>query len=408
MTGIVVGAVAIAALTIAASPPSSAAAKRAHGNPAAGLFGVHPWEPPSQEEYQRMGAGGVSSIRLLISLDAVSPEPNVRDWRLYDTIIGDAARSGITVDPWFMYLPPWLSADATTLPIYNQTQRTAWYSFVREAALRYGVGGSFWRQNPTLPARPMRFWEVWNEPNLRRVTARQYASLLRLTRSALRSVSPANRTILGGLYSRPKPHDGVRPTLFLRRLYKLRGGRRLFDAVGIHPYASRPMGVLRNTRSAREVMDKYGDRRKPIWITELGWTTGGSYWAQSLYRATLPQQAVRVGRMARLLVANRRKLALRRVDWFTWRDLDGSGKLFWAAYAGLFTADGQPKPAWSAFTQVTGGFTGGQIHTVGHFAIPPGPIVPPGGSSPAPPAPPPQPPPQSPPPPGCVLIIFCH
>jgi hypothetical protein len=401
-------AIAIAALTIAASP-ASAAAKRSHGNPAAGLFGTHPWEPPSQEEYQRMRAGGVSSIRLLISLAGVSPQPGVQDWRLYDTIVGDAAKNGLAVDPWLSFLPPWLSPDRGTLPIYTESQRTAWFGFVRDAAKRYGPGGSFWRQNPTIPAHPMVWWELWNEPNInesvglrRQLTAGELASFLRLSRAALNAASPQNRIVLGGLYRRPKPGHGIKMTRFLTRIYKQRKSRRLFDAVAIHPYAAKPAQVLSLTRSVRRVMNKHGDRRKSIWITELGWTTGGQYWSQSLYRATPAQQATRVGRVTQLLISNRRRLGLRRVDWFTWRDLDSSGSLFWAAYAGLFTSNGQPKPAWGAFTHVMGGFAGGQIHTVGHFAIPPGPFVPPADT---PTAPPPQtPPPQH----GCTLIIFCH
>ena len=386
--------------------------KPARRNPAAGLFGVHPWEPPSQEEYQRMAAGGVSSIRLLISMEAVSPQPNVREWRLYDSIIGEAAKNGISVDPWLMFVPSWISPDRTSLPIWTPGQRSAWAGFVQAVAGRYGPGGTFWRQNPTIPAHPMVWWEIWNEPNInefvglnRTVRAGEFARLLRVTRSALNAANPANRIVLGGLYRRPKPGHGIKMTRFLTRLYKLRKGRQLFDAVGIHPYAAKPSQVLRLTRSVRRVMNKNGDPRKPIWITELGWTTGGAYWNQSLYRATVPQQATRVGRVTQLLIANRRRLALKRVDWFTWRDLDSSGSLFWAAYAGLFTADGHPKPAWSAFTQATGGFAGGPIRAVGHFGtIPPGPVVPPGGGGSTTP-PPAQP--QPPPPPHCVLIIFC-
>jgi hypothetical protein len=379
-------AIAIAAITIAACP-APAAAKPAHRNPAAGLFGVSPWEPPSTEEYQRMAAGGVSSVRLLFTLERVSPQPNVRDWRIYDTLVGDAARNGIRVDPWLVYVPPWVAANRTTLPIYNQTQRSAWFAFVRDAALRYGPGGSFWRQNPTIPAHPMTWWEVWNEPNInefvgltRTLRAGEFARLLRLTRAGLNAASPGNRIILGGLYRKPKPGHGIKMTRFLSRMYKLRKGRRLFDAVGVHPYAARPAQVLRLTRSVRRVMNEHGDRRKPIWITELGWTTGGQFWSQSLYHATPTQQATRIGRVTRLLIANRRRLSLKRVDWFTWRDLDSSGTLFWAAYTGLFTANGQPKPAWAAFTQATGGFAGGPIQTVGHWGpTPPPPFVSPGG-----------------------------
>jgi polysaccharide biosynthesis protein PslG len=406
---ILIAAIAVVALS-AAAWPSPASAKPSSSGPVS-LFGSNPWEPPSQEEYQRMAAGGLGSIRLLMTGVGTATGPGPRDWRLYDSIVGDAAMNGISVDPWLMYLPPWISTAPATLPIGSEAQRSYWFDFVREAAARYGPGGAFWRQNPGIPARPMTFWEIWNEPNINEfngvnmaANAGQFAQLLRLTRSALNAANPANRIVLGGLYRRAKRGHGVRMSVFLNRLYKLRHGRRLFDAVGVHPYATKPSQVLAVTRTVRRVMNQHGDRRKPIWITELGWTTGGRYWGQSLYRATLDTQAFKVARTAQLLLRNRRALALRRVDWHTWRDYPGSDDYFWEAYSGLFLADGRPKPAWGAFTRVTGGTAGGQIHTLGHFPIPPGPLVPPGGTAPGNPPPPPPPPP---PPQGCFLIIFC-
>jgi hypothetical protein len=412
---VLVAAIAVASvwLTLAASPPG-AAAKRDHGTGArpgtapTNLFGTTIWEPPTTEEYQRMAAGGISHMKLLISASLVAPDPSTRDWRLYDQMVADAARAGIGMDPWFFGVPGWMSANPATFPIWTPAQASFWSSFVGDAARRYGPGGQFWAQNPNIPARPMRNWEVWNEPNITEFTgttatrAGDYARLLAITRAALKRADPANRVVLGGLYRRPKAGHGIRMSRYLELLYK--GKRRsLFDAVAIHPYASKPRQVLSVTQSVRRVMNAHGDRRKPLWITELGWATGGDYWSQSLYRATLEQQATRVGRTTALLLANRRRLRLQRIDWHTWRDLGGTG-LFWDKHMGLFTADGEPKPAWSAFTGVTGGVAGGPIRNVGHF-VPWGLVPPPGGGVTQPPPPPPAPPPDD--GPHCILIIFC-
>jgi hypothetical protein len=391
---------------LAACPPGAAAKRKSAPRPvsSAGLFGTTIWEPPTSEEYGRMRAGGISHVKLLISPNVIAPQAGGRDWALYDQIVGDASRAGISLDPWFFQVPSWMSADPATLPIQTQAERLWWFGFVRDVARRYGPGGSFWAQNPSIPAHPMSYWEVWNEPNIAGMTGpggvsvRGYAQLLRLTGEALRQASVQNRVVLGGLYRRPRRGFGIRMTRYLQALYKLKGGRSLFDAVAIHPYASLPRQVLAVTRSVRRVMNANRDARKPLWITELGWTTGGQYWSQSLYRATPAQQATRLGATARLLIANRRRLRLQRVDWHTWRDREGTNN-FWDGYMGLFTADGHPKPAWAAFTQVTGGFAGGQIINVGHFA-PFGPVLPPGGGS----KPPQQPPPQ----PACLLPgILC-
>lgn len=399
-----VAIVAIAALAVcivlAACPAGAGAKPKASGHRASarGLFGTNGFETPSLEEYRRMAAGGLSSVRMVFFSGFPHPSAGVSDWRSYDQVVGDAARGGITIDPTLFGLPRWMTPNPATLPLHNAGQTQFWFSFVRDAARRYGPGGTFWAQHPELPPHPMHSWEVWNEPNINEfagqqtvVSAREYARLLRVTRAALDAANPANRIVVGGLYRRPRPGHGIRMTRFLQRLYKLKRGQSLFDAVAIHPYAARPKQILKVSRSARRVMNTNGDPNRPLWITEVGWTTGGNYWARSLYRASLQEQAARVGRVARLLIANRRVLRLRRVDWMTWRDFSG-GDHFWSNYMGLFAADGQPKPAWGAFTRVTGGYAGGQITDLGHKPVPalPPPAHPPttgggGGTQPPPP-----------------------
>jgi hypothetical protein len=365
-------------------PPGAPAKPAKQTRALPGLFGVTIWEPPTVEEFQRMSMGGVSHVRLIFFPGVVEQQRGQRDWRLYDKLIGDAARGGISVDPMFYGVPSWMSSNPSTLPIWTPAQQAFWFSFVRDAARRYGPGGAFWSLNPGLPRHPLADWELWNEPNIdqftgnRVATPGQYAQLLRITRAGLNAAGPDNHIVLGGLYRKPPRGHGTRATRFLQRLYKLPKGRSLFDAVAIHPYAARPRQVLGVTESIRRVMNANHDARKPLWITELGWTTGGNFWAQSHYRTTPDQQATRIAGVARLLIAHTRELKLRRINWHTWRDYP-SGDNFWDKFMGFFTADGRPKPSWVAFTQLTGGFTGGQIRNVGREALPPGPGPAPGG-----------------------------
>ena len=387
--------------------PKAGKPKAPRGGSAAGLFGTASWEPASREEYTRMALGGLSSLRVQFYPRVVEAQPGIYDWRLYDQLVGYAADSGVTIIPLLFGVPEWVNANAGTLPTQSQLGRDMWVGFVRDAAARYGAHGAFWTAHPEIPRHPITGWEVWNEPNINLFTGSargapvaEYADLLRLTRAGLNAAGPGNRVVVGGLYRRPKPGTGVRMTRYLKRLYKLRGGKSLFDAVAIHPYATRPLQVLQVTQGIRRLMNNHGDPRKPIWITELGWTTGGNFWGQSLYRTTLAQQATRVSRTASLLIANRKRLRLQEVIWHTWRDRALPDD-FWDGYMGLFTVDGRPKPAWGALTQVTGGVAGGQIFDLGHF-VPPftgPPLAPPVN----------QPPPSSPPEPGhsCVLLIFC-
>ena len=46
-----------------------------------------------------------------------------------------------------------------------------------------------------------------------------------------------------------------------------------FDVAAVHPFSGRPSNSVKITRLNREVMDRNGDRRKPIWLTELTWSS---------------------------------------------------------------------------------------------------------------------------------------
>ena len=64
--------------------------------------------------------------------------------------------------------------------------------------------------------------------------------------------------------------------------------RKLFDVVAIHPYSPRVKSTLQAVRLTRRVMAKYRDARKPLWITELGWSAGRGLFDLDSERATPP------------------------------------------------------------------------------------------------------------------------
>src|SRR5262249_41102751 len=142
---------------------------------------------------------------------------------------------------------------------------------------RYGADGSFWKQNPDLPKTPITDWQVWNEPNSPLFwkptpNAGDYLALLRAFDSAIRPVDPGTRILVGGLF--PTPKGGITLSSFMSQLYRGNGAG-LFDAVAIHPYAANPQDAIASTQRLRNVMDQAGDGAAPIWITEVGWASGG-------------------------------------------------------------------------------------------------------------------------------------
>jgi hypothetical protein len=301
-----------------------------------------------------MAQNGVATVRLQVNWGWVEPQPGHRDWSNYDAVVGSLAGVGLRAEPVLFGVPPWISSRPARPPIYSAAQRRAWIGFVAELAARYGDGGSFWRANPGLPHEPFIDWEVWNEPNLSgnwggRPSPRRYVRLLRLTRSALKGSDPSARIGIGGIFPPPRPRYGVTLERFMQRLYRVHGARKLFDALAIHPYGSRPKRVLALTREARRILNRHGDRKTPLWITELGWTTGGTHWRKSPYRATEAQQARFLRKSFRGLIRARRALHLQLLVWHAWQDSAVPGP--WTMFTGLVRADGSAKPALSAYSR---------------------------------------------------------
>jgi hypothetical protein len=121
--------------------------------------------------------------------------------------------------------------------------------------------------------------------------------------------------------------------------------RKYFDIAAIHPYTLQPSGVLTLVRRFRTVMKKYGDARKPVWVTEFGLpaSRGSSSSKNSLQ--TTPRGMARfltgtVAALARQLRKPRTRVA--RVYWYTWAS-EYQGDIF--RYAGLFRYAGDSAPA---------------------------------------------------------------
>jgi hypothetical protein len=303
----------------------------------------------SNAEMQRMAANGVGSVRVLINWNNVEPQQGVRDWSYYDDYVGRLAAAGLQSEPLLLGVPAWLPPRP---PLYSSVARRSWQSFVGELAGRYGRNGAFWRQHPTLPYLPMVDWEVWNEPNLAgywggRPSPRQYVRLLRLTRAGMLGSDPQARIGIGGIFPPPRANYGVSLQTFMNGIYRIHGARTAFDAVSIHPYAARPKGVLAATRETRRIMNGHKDRGTPIWITELGWSTGGTSWGKSPFRANEVGQARFLKRTYRRLIASRRQLGLQRVVWHTWQDAQPGTP--WTLNMGLIHFDESPKPSLAAF-----------------------------------------------------------
>ena len=317
-------------------------------------------------ELPRMVGAGVESLRMVFPWRDVQPyrtraqvpseqQPFFRDeggvptdWRLLDRYVEDAARQRLTILPVVLYAPPWAAkygnSDASPPKGHADYAR-----FVVALAKRYGRTGSFWTERPDVPKVPIDWFQIWNEPHFKEYWSDQpwekgYATLLRGTYRAVKRAVPSARILAAGMANKS--------WTYIAKLYgqKTRG---YFDAIALHPFTNAVGGVVQIIENARAKMARYGDRKLPIMITELSWTSakGRAAYTYGNERTEAGQaKALREGllRMAK----ERRRLRILRVYWYTWMTRDAHESIPFD-YAGVIRLepDGSmtEKPAFAAY-----------------------------------------------------------
>lgn len=200
------------------------------------------------------------------------------DWRYDDMVARALATAHIRWDPTLDYTPNWAQVRIQPLVFHAKhghlsfvapeppANYAVYGAYVAAFARRYGVGGSFWRANPTLPAEPVTTFEIWNEPDDRwtwgrNVDLQDYAKLYMVAYRAIKSVDRHSQVITGGLafnYSS------------LPRL--LRAFRGLpIDGLGVHAYASNAAGTVAIVRWTEAQMVAFGRGKTPLIVNEFGW-----------------------------------------------------------------------------------------------------------------------------------------
>jgi hypothetical protein len=349
-----------------------AMAAGASAAPPKSFFGVMPQGGLTDADYKRMGQADVGTLRFELFWAGIDPSsaPGDYDWSGPDAVVASAARNGVSLLPFVASVPPWALAldghdcELHRCPAYapkGKQALAAWSDFLADAARRYGPGGEFWDSNPTVPERPIRAWQIWNEMNSPsfwkpRPDVKAYAKLLDASHRAITRVDRKAEIVLGGMFGTPL--GGRKPAVaawdFLAKLYRRQGVKHDFDGVAPHPYASKLNKVLAQIDLIRDEMIAAGDRNADLWITELGWASGG---APNPLNRGLAGQADRLTEAFRYFTKKRRKLNIALLTWYSWRDnsATNAGLCEWCPESGLLREDGTTKPSYDAFTEFTGG-----------------------------------------------------
>ena len=163
-------AAAALALAISAGLPSAAAAaprKVPHGFYGVMYDGALPAAPleTQEKQFDLMARSGVESVRSVISWDGVQPYRDSEfNFRGTDPTVRLAAERGMSVLPVVLYAPPW--ARVFEGRQYSPPRTQPFQAFLRAAIERYGSERQLLGGEPVVPKRPVRDWQIWNEPNL--------------------------------------------------------------------------------------------------------------------------------------------------------------------------------------------------------------------------------------------------
>ncbi len=344
----------------------------------ASFWGATPQSSLTSEQFQRVGRGGVETVRIPIGWAAVQPSNNGQfDWSGFDNQIEEAAKAGIRVLPFLSGAPEWavpgkvvsgtggtLKAPAR-LPV-SGAGRTGWVSFLTAAVARYGPTGSFWSEHPGVPATPIRAWQIWNEPNFKYFIAKpnpaEYGKLVKVSYSALRAADPAAQVVLAGLFSRPKGSRtaaGKHKSLnwyasdFVSQMYKRTPGvKTRFNGVALHPYTIYAKELPEVTEEFRNVLTANRDGGKALWITELGWSSGKAS-GGNLFAKGPAGQAKELRTAFTLLRNKQARWKVKSVFWFSIDDAPGACNFCGAS--GLFGEGFVPKQSWYSYVRFAGG-----------------------------------------------------
>lgn len=334
------------------------------------FFGVDASELPTSRDFQGMQKAHVGQLRFSMDWPSIQPDPTSKlDWSDFDPVVAGAAEAGIDLVPVLYGTPRW-AADCslgapggceTISPLKSDLGTDGWNAFVTEAVRRYGPDGTFWSDqtdsfNP--PYQPIRRWQIWNESNSidffgPRPSPLAYGQLVTVTANLIRSVDPNARLYLAGMFGTP-PKPGLSAWKFLDRLYSIKGFRNRFDEVALHPYSPGVRGVIYQLDRARQVMKEHKDRR-PIAVTELGWSSGAPG-GGTLFKGLDGQAQLLRGSFAAVLKARKRD-GIDSLFWFSWRDpTPGTiGACGFCGGTGLLSNNYDSKPSLGAFTSFTGG-----------------------------------------------------
>ncbi len=214
---------------------------------------------------------GCSWVVQLFNWSEIEPLPGEYFWEYPDAVVRACQHYRLNLVVRLDHPPGWATSATRDSP---PVDADAYADFVAGVVERYRGQA--------------RAYIIWNEPNLAQEWGGQpadpgvYVELLKAAHAVVKEGDPGALVVSAGLA--PTNHrDGTAmdDRIYLQGMYDAGAGE-AFDVLGAHPYgfAYPPQDPYHAHQSLnfarlldlREIMVRNGDRHKPIWATEVGWT----------------------------------------------------------------------------------------------------------------------------------------
>lgn len=247
------------------------------------------WRGDEQgEEFNRrtaeaVRAAGFDWVRIQVQWESHESQPGQWDLRPLDRVLPIYAEYGLNVLVSVVSAPAWARDTSGGIVRDLGAFRVAMRRF---AGTYRGL---------------VKAWQVWNEQNIASnvygpIRVEPYARLLRAGYEGVKEADPEALVVSGSLTPTGvnDPNLAIDDVAYLESFYALDDGAwtQYFDILGAHANATlnppdtlwperpgpgpgwrdHPSFYFRRVEQLRAVMEKHGDRR-PVWITEFGWTT---------------------------------------------------------------------------------------------------------------------------------------
>ncbi len=237
----------------------------------------------------------------------------------------------------------------------------------------------------------IRYYQIWNEPNIfpewgdQPASPEGYADLLKIAYRRAKEADPECVILAAGLAQNiEETPDEFGPRnmsdlLYLERMYQA-GAQGSFDIMGAQVYGlwtgpndrrtSRDRTNYSRVQLLRAIMVEHGDAAKPIWATEVGWSALPEDFGQAPYGRVTEEQQARYAVEAYQRAQQEWPWMGVMSYWFFRRPSDLEREQAWY-YFRMIEPDMRPMPVYDALSELARSTTTIEIgyHQEDHWAI---------------------------------------